>query len=304
MVIVLDEKLPPPPPYQPADPSPRTSPQPPPFNRGPLPRATFADLPPHILLHIVHSCFPSSDSDGGAVEQARKVLYWMAVCLRLVNRQMYTACMNVLRSTYLPSYTSMVRPPYTSDPFPMSASSDPGPNGSPLNSIQRETAVLDLYLSAKAREDLWLDDTELHLEREETFKDLFDLNQPRARIEDLVRYYGARSGVISSFTPNPSSPTSPTDPSSASASHSSHPPSPSGSSAPPQPSNPGIPFSSLSISFSPRRVALLYASSSQPGRKRTIAEADRARDEKLEHVAKRLVKILERERERKGMLGG
>lgn len=35
---------------------------------------------------------------------------------------------------------------------------------SPVNAVQRETAVLDLYLAAKVHEDVWADDTELHLE--------------------------------------------------------------------------------------------------------------------------------------------
>jgi len=219
------------------------------------------------------------DSQDGGVGEARKVLYWIAMCLRLVNRKMYIACMHVLRSTYLPSYASFVRPPYSSDPFPMASSSTT--SDSPLNSIQRETAVLDLFVAAKVREDVWLDDTELHLEREETFKDLFDLNQPRARLEDLVRFYGSQSGMIASY-PTSSTPTSP-------------------SSSRVQKS---IPFSSLSISFSPRRVALLQSSTSYSGRKYTLAEVERARDEKLEIVARKLVRTLERERERKGLAVG
>jgi hypothetical protein len=40
--------------------------------------------------------------------------------------------------------------------------------------------VLDLFISLKAREDVWLDETDLHLEREESFNDLFSLMQVRA----------------------------------------------------------------------------------------------------------------------------
>jgi hypothetical protein len=50
---------------------------------------------------------------------------------------------------------------------------------------QRETAVLDLFIAAKVREDTWLDETELHLEREETFKDLFDLSQVCDRLPPI-----------------------------------------------------------------------------------------------------------------------
>ena len=52
--------------------------------------------------------------------------------------------------------------------------------------------MLDLFICAKVREDVWFDETELHVEREE----LFDLSQPRARLEDLIRHYGARTGVV------------------------------------------------------------------------------------------------------------
>lgn len=65
--------------------------------------------------------------------------------------------------------------------------------------MQRETRVLDLYIALKVREDVWADESELHLEREESFKDLFDLMQPRARLEDLVRAYGRRDGVVSTL---------------------------------------------------------------------------------------------------------
>ena len=75
--------------------------------------------------------------------------------------------MHVLRSTYLPAYLSMVRPPYTSDPFPLSSPSQSSITpqlASPVNSLQRETQVLDLFLAAKVRDDVWADESELHLE--------------------------------------------------------------------------------------------------------------------------------------------
>lgn len=182
--------------------------------------------------------------------------------------------MHVLRSTYLPAYTSRIRVPYTSDPFPYSApsvvsSGSHSASGSilpsPLNAVQRETAVLDLFLAVKVREDVWLDDTELHLEREESFRDLFDLMQPRARLEDLVRVYGVREGVVSA---------GPSAYSSFAAA------SPTVSRFAP------IHFSSLSVSFSSRLVGLILLTK---GAKRTIVETARGRDERLEIAAKRLV---------------
>src|SRR5262245_32335327 len=121
--------------------------------------------------------------------------------------------MHVLRSTYLPAYDSLIRPPYTSDPFPhlpdSSTSTSLPWSCSPLQTIQRETSVLDLFIALKVREDVWMDDSELHLEREESFKDLFDLNQPRSRVEDLVRAYGVKEAVVALPALSSSSPTSP-----------------------------------------------------------------------------------------------
>ncbi|THH04238.1 hypothetical protein EW145_g5672, partial [Phellinidium pouzarii] len=208
MVIILDEKpprmLPAPPPYS-VDPDGASLPPfpgPGPFSR---PVATFAALPPHILLYIVHQTLSQR-----RVERQRKALYWMTISLRLVNRAMFVACMHVLRSTYLPAYTSLIKQPYSSDPFPLSSASPSSPSASyppappylasPSDSVQRETQVLDLFLAAKVREDVWADDTELHLEREEAFQDLFDLLQPRARLEDLVRQVGVAAGVVSVST--------------------------------------------------------------------------------------------------------
>ncbi|KZP27921.1 hypothetical protein FIBSPDRAFT_853107 [Athelia psychrophila] len=192
--------------------------------------------------------------------------------------------MHVLRSTYLPTYTSLVRPPYTSDPFPVSSaspsytprvtigrsttSSTPPltPSSSSIDiatathSVQRETQVLDNFIALKVREDVWADDSELHLERDESIKDLFDFMQPRSRLEDLVRHYGVREGVVCVDAP---------------------PKSRRGSTP--------LQFSALSITFSPRSVGLVLMSQ---GRKRTIVQMARTREEKLEYAAKRLVREL------------
>lgn len=200
------------------------------------------------------------------------------------------ACMHVLRSTYLPAYGSQIRPPYTSDPFPHSAptpaytassSLTSAAEYNTLQSLQRETQVLDLFIALKVREDVWMDDSELHLEREESFKDLFDLMQPRSRLEDLVRYYGVREGVISANSGTSSTSSSPTTPGFST-------PSTSAKGRIPDTLTP-LPFSALSVSFSPRTVGLLLTST---GRKRTIVQVARTREEKLEYAAKRLVREL------------
>lgn len=306
MVIVNEKSMQqPPPPYA-------NTVAPPPFSTTHQP-LTLPSLPSHILLQIVYSTFPQTPAlDEGRLERQRKTLYWLEVGLRLVNRAFYIgrslpssvvtlvltlahkACMHVLRSTYLPAYDSLIRKPYTSDPFPLSSPtiSPSYPTPSPIQTIQRETTVLDLFIALKVREDVWMDDSELHLERDESFKDLFDLSQPRSRVEDLVRYYGQREGVVtvasepytyaqdaSSSTPTPASPSTRN-------STKSTRPSPSHA---PQPIP--IPFSSLSISFSSRKVGLVLSTPGQ-GRKRTIVEVPRTRDEKLEVAAKRVVREL------------
>ncbi|CCM05943.1 uncharacterized protein FIBRA_08182 [Fibroporia radiculosa] len=246
-MIILDEKMStllPPPPYsatsQPHQPSARRD----------IRRSTFADFPPHLLLRFVYEVFPREQPEG-----QRQTLYWITMSLRLVNRALYIACMHVLRSTYLPTYSTLIRVPYTSDPFPMTSADSAL---SSLNSLQRETRVLDLFIALKIREDVWTDDSELHLEREESFKDLFDLMQPRARLEDLVRVYGVRDGLVSP-------------------------------SAPATTRAQQIPFALLSVSFSPRKIGLVLTTKQ---RKRTIVEIVRAREDSLETSARQLTREL------------
>ncbi|KAI0706012.1 hypothetical protein C8T65DRAFT_577355 [Cerioporus squamosus] len=270
-MVILDEKslmLPPPPPYVEAGPI-----SPPPFPTQSRAPPTLSTLPPHILLRIVYETFST-----GRVQKQRKVLYWLTMSLRLVNRSVYIACMHVLRSTYLPAYASLIRSPYTSDPFPhgSSSASESASSSSlpPAQSVQRETRVLDLFIALKVREDVWTDDSALHLEREESFKDLFDLMQPRARLEDLIRHYGIREGVIS--VPSTSGITQ-TDASSSRSGGFSR------SAAPP------LPFAALSASYSPRAVGIALTTRQS---KRKIVEIPRTREETLEVSAKKLVREL------------
>jgi len=292
--MIIDEKsMQPPPPYF----SPNGN-GPPPFPHC-RPAMTLSTLPPHLLLQIVHMTFPQAPGfDEGKLERQRKTLYWLAVGLRLVNRALYIACMHVLRSTYLPAYDSLIRSPYSSDPFPLptspqSAFAPVNPANLRLGTIQRETATLDLFIALKVREDVWADDSELHLERDESFKDLFDLAQPRSRLEDLVRVYGLREGVVSidSVLPSYGSASNAT-PSPTSGVFRNPPRSPTFKGKQPVRSlKPApIPFSSLSVSFSPRKVGLQMSTSGKS--KRTTVETERTRDERLEVAAKRLVRQL------------
>jgi len=177
----------------------------------------------------------------------------------------------------------MIRPPYSSDPFPLSSSASTS-SVSAVDTLQRETKVLDLFIALKVHEDVMLDDSSLHLEREDSFKDLFDLMQPRSRLEDLVRDYGVREGVVYINPPGLNAPSSSSttfrmDNSGTGSVNTGK-----------QSSGPApMSFSSLSISFSPRRVGLVLTAS---GRKRTIVDVARTRDEKLEVTAEKLVRQL------------
>jgi hypothetical protein len=171
--------------------------------------------------------------------------------------------MHVLRSTYLPAYSSLIRRPYSSDPFPHALPTTYEPTTSPLTlqHIHRETKILDLFIALKVRQDVYMDDTEFHLESTESFRDLFDFSQPKSRLEDLIRQYGAKEGVIS--VP---------DQIGAPRSRASRP-------AP-------VPCSALSVTFSIRKVGLVLTTRSG---KRTILEESRTREERLESTAKLLV---------------
>ncbi|KAF9645181.1 hypothetical protein BDM02DRAFT_3101742 [Thelephora ganbajun] len=239
--------------------------QPPPFPISPRPPPTLDTLSPHLLLQIVHGLFPQTpDVNKGKVERQRETLYYLSTSLRLVNRMFYIVSMHVLRSTYLPAYNSLIRRPYSSDPFPHSLPTTYEPTTSPLTlqHIQRETKVLDLFIALKVRQDVYMDDTEYHLENTESFRDLFDFMQPKSRLEDLIRCYGVKEGVInasdqvetqrnmaaSRLTP--------------------------------------IPYSALSVTFSIRKVGLVLTTRTG---KRTILEENRTREERLEPTAKLLI---------------
>ncbi|KAI5987970.1 hypothetical protein EDC04DRAFT_2820359 [Pisolithus marmoratus] len=52
------------------------------------------------------------------------------------------------------------------------------------------------FIAIKTRGDLFTDASELHLCGEKPSEHLFDLTQPRSRLEDLVRHYGMCEGVV------------------------------------------------------------------------------------------------------------
>jgi hypothetical protein len=376
--MIIDEKMyhPPPPPYF-HSPPPAFSEES--SNRNEFEKPSFSTLPAHLLLQIVYSTFPQRDGryEGeGKIERQRRNLHWLETSLRLVNKALFVASMHILRSTYLPAYNSLIRPPYTSDPFSSSVSptftADSG-------STRRELVTLDLFIALLAHENVLLDATSLHLPREEAYRDLFDMVQPRSRLEDLTLEEGVKAGLIyvgNSPPPAPvpvPAPPATTEQSVAASSSASPQPSPSPtkvsfnpfsrssylslakSKVRRSPSSPSAPstsytvnhndgkdsmvtppmspvgdklqsrinplaFRALSISFSPRRVALVYTpavslsneaySGSTFGAlsvsvtgptaaggmktKKILVEVNRTKDEQLEVAAKRLIEGLEK----------
>lgn len=119
--------------------------------------------------------------------------------------------------------------------------------------------------------------------------DLFAVLQPKARLEDLIRTYGTAAGVISVSTSGGNAVVATTPCST---------PSPSSTTFPSSISRARglgrttrrVPFNSLSCSFGPRSAGLVLTTKST---RRTIVEVARAKDEKLEVAAKRLVRQLE-----------
>jgi len=227
--------------------------------------ATVASLQPALMLRIVYACFPDPGTDPD-FSRLRRTLFWLAMNLRAVNRSFWTASMHVLRSSYLPAYNNGVRRPYSSDPFPqalamasagLSTANSLDPDALGLAAEQRETAVLDRWMLLKVRDDVLADESELHLDLDAS-RDVFDMLQPRARLEDLVRQYGVQHGVVTTSLSS---------------------------------SAPGVyPFAALSISFETRRVTLQLTTVG--GRRRVIVEVTRSREETLENTAARIVQQL------------
>ncbi|KAJ3922517.1 hypothetical protein F5877DRAFT_33611 [Lentinula edodes] len=272
----------------------------------------FSSLPSHLLLQIVYCTFPWEDGQfEGDVKEVlqRRTLYWLETSLRLVNRDLYIACMHILRSTYLPSYDALIRPPYSSDPFPSSNSvplygTSTSMWNSPYGSSRlfpqhRELQTLDLFIAVLAQEELLYDTSSLHLSRHEAYKDIFDLRQPQSRLEDLVAKEGVKAGLVTLGDRDsvPGTPTTPQTPSEAKGKENS----PyfmdiDNNSNERKVSLSPLPFRSLSISFSTRKIRSTYGalgvSYNSRGRKRTIVEVQRDRDEALEVSVRRVVRGL------------
>jgi len=104
--------------------------------------------------------------------------------------------MHILRSSYLHLYMRHVLRPFSSDPFPSSvpavasnaarstASTAQEPqvvrHNETIISTQRETAILDLFILIRSRQDMRSDESDLYLDNEdERYRDMFNFMQVR-----------------------------------------------------------------------------------------------------------------------------
>ncbi|KAG1728958.1 uncharacterized protein EDB91DRAFT_1060281, partial [Suillus paluster] len=126
----------------------------------------LSDLPPHPLLRIVYMMLPLKAPRIDVGE--RKTFHQLFTQLWRVNTSFYIVCKDVLQAAYIPTYTSMIRHPYTSDPCLVSWDKP----------LQHEARVLNLFIVLMVHEEVMLDELSLHIEQENLFKDLFDLQQP------------------------------------------------------------------------------------------------------------------------------
>ncbi|CEH16080.1 hypothetical protein CBOM_05954 [Ceraceosorus bombacis] len=182
-----------------------------------LPTATWMD----ILGWLAHPSLEKDDQMRG----------WEHIhdTVRFVSKDLYLAVsMHLLRSRYLDSYERLVRPPYTSDPYPvtsfstgLSASSSlsqapPAYSASSLPSTatssahissqsifaspsRREAHTLDLYVAAALKREL--EDAESDMMIADTsMQDIFTILQPQSRLEDLVMDYGTIEHTMHLYT--------------------------------------------------------------------------------------------------------
>lgn len=232
-------------------------------------RKTLTTLPLAVLLRIL-SQIPAHD---------------LHLRVRRVNRALYLPSMHLLRQHFLPFYAEKVRFPFTSDPMgerdPRGQSATIATAGEPvLPSIWRETRVLDLFIARTVIQLALTDESPLHIaalpnlsdgDAEDLLdistRDLFDLQQPQARTEDLFVTRGESQGVVTRDSV----------------------PSGSGWDAS------RIRAQDVGIRFALRKVslALPFAASTRGGTvPKAVAEVARARDDTLEVTVDRLIRAV------------
>ena len=96
MIVNMEKAAPAPPPSYSA-----ATQGPPPFPSGSRRRRRITDIPPHLLLNIVYATLPQTPYlDESTAERQRRVLYWISMNLRIVNRAFYIGASNSLVLMY------------------------------------------------------------------------------------------------------------------------------------------------------------------------------------------------------------
>lgn len=107
----------------------------------------------------------------------------------------FTAAMVLLRDHYIAAYLAQVKRPFTSDPWRSSSGRN---NIAGLARAagfrKRETKVLDLFVAAEVRRDI--ERFESDLLEQPGMDGLFDLHQPRARLEDMFVQLGLQRQLL------------------------------------------------------------------------------------------------------------
>ncbi|TYJ51135.1 hypothetical protein B9479_008310 [Cryptococcus floricola] len=132
---------------------------------------------------------------------------------RGVSRVFWLVATSILRTHYLPPFLDLIKPGYSSDPFPFESShlSDPSlsfdssAGGSVYAETGRETAVFDMFIAVRVGEELRRVESELS-EGSGAEWEIFHMLQPAARIEDLLSTLPPHLITPISILPSPPSP--------------------------------------------------------------------------------------------------
>jgi hypothetical protein len=243
-----------PPPYRPSASQPSFSP-------------TLLTLPDHLLLTILsHLSLPT-----------------LSLLLRPTSRKLYLFATHLLRRSLYPRWARCLKHGFSTNPLGPSSSLSPSLSLSTSSILprRRETAILDLYISSLVLVSLRSSESGLHLlvdhEEVETASwmwDLFELLQPRARVEDLLIQYGGEDGFVRREFGG------------------------GGGGDEKKDEDRMIWEEDVSVQLSSRKAKVLLPFASESSRGRSIAkivgEVDRVEGEALEMVAAKLVEVLAR----------
>ncbi|CAO1634679.1 unnamed protein product [Parajaminaea phylloscopi] len=116
--------------------------------------------------------------------------------VRFVERSAYRAVMSLLRPHYLAAYQRMVKHPFTTSITTDTVSSPKQQQSAPASphGTTRELKVLDLYIAAEVKREADLFGSDLL--QQPGLDGLFELHQPRARLEDLLVERGLQAGQL------------------------------------------------------------------------------------------------------------